>query len=130
MPLSKLHEIGASHCDLKFENICAYVTSSGQPKFTLIDFGMCFSLKKVSNTESNVTFRGNYMYSSFDHLIKGYASQLDDVTSLAYIAFRFIYGSLPWERAQDVSCDPQYFNSKKFAKMRYLNRAEYRRELI
>ena len=72
--LRKLHSLGHSHCDLKLENICAKVDSNNKLKFTLIDFGVCSKLAKQQKISDRKGFRGNFVFSSFDHLVQGRAT--------------------------------------------------------
>ena len=64
--LKQLHRFGFSHGDLKGENICARVDSSGNFKFTLIDLGICTKLPKMGENSFVPNFKGNLMFSSAD----------------------------------------------------------------
>lgn len=67
--LCKLHRLGYSHCDLKLENICARVDFDNRLQFTLIDFGVVSKLAKQQKISDKKGFRGNFVFSSFDHLV-------------------------------------------------------------
>ena len=117
--LNKLHNLGYSHCDLKMENICARVDSQNKLQFTLIDFGVCSKLAQQQKITDRKGFRGNFVFSSFDHLVQGRANQIDDLTSLVYVAFKFLFGYLPWERDKSVEKDPKLINKVSFAALRH-----------
>ena len=125
--LKRLHTVGYSHCDLKYENICASVNKAGKLIFTLIDFGVSSKLKLGSKCRNIKVFRGNFNYSTFEHIANGRANQVDDVTSLLYIAFKFVYRKLPWEDFKDNKSSP---NEVAYAVMRYTNRHQFRQDLI
>ena len=93
--LRTLHSLGYVHCDLKLGNLCAELLPSGKLAFTMIDFGV--SQRIITRQNSSRNFRGNYVFSSLNHLKNGYADQLDDLYSLVYMAYKFVYKELPWE---------------------------------
>ena len=86
--LEKIHNFGYSHSDLKMDNICARISSEGQLKFTLIDFGVATRLCKIGETidQDAKLFRGNMLTSSVDHIISHRASIVDDIYSLICVA--------------------------------------------
>ena len=79
------------------------MTSQNKLKFTLIDFGLCSRLDKQQKSYESQGFRGNFVYSSSHHLIMGQANEIDDLTSLVYVAYKFIFGKLPWEKNEHSS---------------------------
>ena len=96
--LSKIHSFGFSHCDIKMDNICARFTKNGKLKFTLIDFGVSSKLQPLDADTREKSFRGNFSYASPDHLYNKRASQVDDLLSLLYVAYKFVYLKLPWDK--------------------------------
>ena len=62
--LSKMHQFGYSHGDLKPENICAREGHNGNIKFTLIDLGMSSKLPRLGQDTTKKSFRGNYIFAS------------------------------------------------------------------
>ena len=56
------------------ENICAQVNPENELKFTLIDFGVCSKLPEITSIRVKKAFRGNFVFSSFNHLIYGRAN--------------------------------------------------------
>ena len=59
------------------------------------------------------------MFASLDHLIRGRATQIDDLTSLAYVAHKFIYGDLPWETSSRLIKDNLALDKAEFVAFRY-----------
>ena len=129
LALSKLHSLGYSHCDLKMENICARIDQNNKLQFTLIDFGVCSKLGQQQKISDRKGFRGNFVFSSFDHLVQGRANQIDDLTSLVYVAFKFLFGYLPWERDKSVEKDPKLINKVSFAALRHKKKAQFIKDL-
>ena len=72
--LKKLHSFGYSHGDLKPANICARQSHDGSFKFTLIDLGMSAKLAQLGSKYDYLRFRGNIMFASIGHIMKGRAS--------------------------------------------------------
>ena len=70
------------------------------------------------------------MFSSFNHLIYGRANQLDDVTSLVYVAQRFLFGELPWENDPKVNENHSLVNKKEFLKLRIQKAEQFNNELL
>ena len=103
-----LHGLGYVHSDLKMGNICAAVQPNEQLAFTMIDFGVS---AKVTNRNRSENFRGNYLYSSANHLGTGQANELDDMFSLVCIAYKFVYKQLPWEKIEEVKQDLTFLNT-------------------
>ena len=91
-----LHSFGYSHGDLKGENICARIDSSGNFKFTLIDLGICTKLPKMGEDSYVPNFKGNLMFSSANQIRNNRPNEVDDVYSLLCVSFKYIIGSLPW----------------------------------
>ena len=112
-------------------NICASVTSQNKLKFTLIDFGLCSRLEKKCENSENQGFRGNFVYTSFHHLIRGQANEIDDLTSLVYVGFKFIFGKLPWEKCQhSLAANGQIIDKAEFIAFRHKNKKVFKQELI
>ena len=103
--LHKLHEFGYSHGDLKLENICARKCRDGSFKFTLIDLGMCSTLRQPCHDTRKKPFRGNYIFCSPTQIINSRASALDDLYSLLCVAYTFVFGKLPWLKKADELSD-------------------------
>ena len=80
------------------DNICARFTKNGKLKFTLIDFGVSSKLQPLNADSKDKNFRGNFSYASPDHLFNKRASQVDDLLSLLYVAYKFVYLKLPWDK--------------------------------
>ena len=53
-----------------------------------------------------------------NHLQSGFADQLDDLSSLVFLAYKFVYKELPWEKLEQVQSDPLFLNSDEFAEIR------------
>ena len=82
------------------------------------------------NSESQV-FRGNFVYTSFHHLIRGQANEIDDLTSLVYVAYKFIFGSLPWEKSEhSLIKKGQIVDKAEFIAYRHKNKKVFKQELI
>ena len=80
------------------DNICARFTKTGKLKFTLIDFGVSSKLPALDADTRKKNFRGNFSYAAPEHLFNKRASQVDDLHSLLYVAYKFIFLKLPWEK--------------------------------
>ena len=107
--LKKLHFLGYSHNDLKFENICAQECQDGDFNFTLIDLGMNSKLPFFNQDKNNIgQVKGNLMFATADHLIRKRSSQIDDILSLLYVAYYFIYDTLPWIDFIDTMHEKQF----------------------
>ena len=91
-----MHSFGYSHGDLKPDNICARVGNDGTFKFTLIDLGVASKIPKIGEETKHKSFRGNFMFSSPEHIATRRASALDDLYSLLCVAFTIVFGNLPW----------------------------------
>ena len=129
--LRQLHSFGFSHCDLKMGNICASVTSQNNLKFTLIDFGLCSRLDRQQKYHESQGFRGNLVYTSSHHLIMGQANEIDDLTSLVYVAYKFIFGSLPWEKNEhSLATNFSISNKAKYIAYRHKNKKLFEQQLI
>ena len=90
-----MHSFGYSHGDLKPDNICARVSSDGSFKFTLIDLGVASKIPKIGEDTKHKSFRGNFMFSSPEHISARRASVIDDLYSLLCVAYTIVFGSLP-----------------------------------
>ena len=102
---------------------------NGKLTFTLIDFGVSSKLRRRKSRE-NACFKGNYIYSSFSHLDKGFANELDDLYSLVFLAYKMVYRVLPWEIIEEVKNDPSFANSDEFADLRIRRAEEFMQILL
>ena len=128
--LEKLHSLGFTHCDIKGDNICAVLDPYGQLQFTLIDFGVSTGFRSSKKIKQRKSFKGNFLFASFDHISFGRADKIDDLISLVYLAFYFVHGSLPWEEMEEVKNDPRFVNSVEFARMRWVKRKDFMQEIV
>ena len=112
------------------DNICAQVSLSGELEFSLIDFGVSSKIPSGQKPRKQKSFRGNFVFSSFDHLIYGRANQLDDITSLVYVAQRFLFGQLPWELDPQVREDQSLVNRKEFSQLRLRKIEQFKDDLV
>lgn len=124
--LAFLHQVGYSHGDLKLENICCRTSSSGNFKFTLIDFGMSQKLPQLNKQNRRAPFfLGNYMFASTMQLKKYAPSKLCDLFSLMCVCYYFTDNELPWtdfvdeKMAQDPSVDLYELNTFKKIRLDY-----------
>ena len=97
--------------------------------FTLIDFGVSSKLRRRKSRE-NACFKGNYIYSSFSHLDRGFANELDDLYSLVFLAYKIVYCILPWEAIEEIKDDPSFANSDEFADLRVRRGEEFMQILL
>jgi serine/threonine protein kinase len=134
-PLSKIHQVGFVHGDIKPENICMrpwpenkrpiqeYCDGAYQSEyeFTLIDFGIIsrFKLKKALKT--NRSHIGNLMFSSIRGLKCQQTRYQDDIEALVYLAYYLVWGDLPWDTdynkvqgVHNMSADKQIALYKRF----------------
>ena len=71
------------------------------------------------------------MFAAPDQITKRRASGRDDLFSLLYVAFKFIKGKLPWEKAIERAARKQIkMNEQSFVKMRYLERKTFDQQMI
>ena len=132
--LKKLHSAGYSHGDMKPENICARESRDGEFKFTLIDLGMCSKLMKPDTDSKRKYFRGNYIFCHAQQIKNKRPTALDDLYSLVCVAYKFVFGTLPWleriEKQQAKNPRMNVYDIRFFSKFRIKYAAEFDAELV
>ena len=130
--LKTIHDFGYSHGDLKLENICARVTTKGEFKFTLIDFGVSSKLHKVGLVKPTMNFRGNFTFAPTEQITQRRASKLDDLFSLLYVAYKFVYDKLPWEKCLNTSYRDagSMMSANEFIKLRFSKRNSFENAIL
>ena len=129
-----VHQHGFIHRDIKPENFlianesCIGKTSKSKPssnakasgKIYLIDFGLAKRYKDLKsgahakfNKSHNLT--GTARYASVNSHMGVEQSRRDDLESVAYIAFYFLRGALPW---QGVDADSKQEKYKKIMEIK------------